>query len=781
MARISRWRIESGLLGADVVGANTLTKYGSATTDTTNYVIGAASISLDGNFQWLKSVDSALSANFPFKNGTSNKVIGFTCHFRKTTASTSAFGLAGKIVTATAGAFGINIANNKVQVVVGGLVSPTSVTLAGAYTITQNLWYHLGVNIDGPNHVLNWVLTGSDGTILEEFSADFGQVPAVNAVDFTVGVANSAAWIGNIDDAQVWNEVLSNAQIEAIRTDTAAPTANIYESVFVTEGQDPPTGFTERWNTTSATWATVADGDSPTGVTLRHTSTADGRRLLSWDELTNKSGNALEFLTSVRFLTKDGANSLNNFRFVFGASGAAAAETGIMALFNSTLENFGFFKYTAGTAGTAYNTTTFAAALNTTYLIRCRYEPQDTTSVIRLKIWAASGAEPGSWTASSSQSTWNGMLTGWNGIGNFDKDNTFEVDWMTAADLGGTAPLPSFSVEPDVEHLKLTGYAPETFPVSPSAESLEITGYAPAVNPTETATGELLLTGYTPTVYLGLISAPPTKRLYVRGYPPTIFNGNAVTGDSTFFLLDGTANVSPSHLGYGAGAFSLATSYGEAIKKHDAVGNGAFFVPTCTAKTYPQHLGHGNAAFSLLTGKAGTSAVGNSSFAFLTGEGTTVHGHAATGNGAFFPMAGTGATGSKGAGAFNLLTGTSQAVKGQIITGVGAFSFLTGTGETTKGHVAIGSGALFLLAGAGGSVKGHLATGSAALRLLTGSGTTTKGHGATGDGDLFLMAGTGQAGVRNDATGDGAFSLLKGSGMLDTTDPDYILHYRSPT
>ena len=340
------------------------------------------------------------------------------------------------------------------------------------------------------------------------------------------------------------------------------------------------------------------------------------------------------------------------------------------------------------------------------------------------------------------------------------------------------------SAVPTTGALTIAGTTP-AIGVAPASGSLTFatdTPTAQVVVPTAVpATGELVLTGGdAPT--MPLVVQPGTGlSLILSGGIPTVKTYSFAEGGGVFFALESEANAFPSHLGYGAGAFSLATSYGEAIKKHDAVGNGAFYVPTCTAKTSPQHLGHGNAAFSLLTGEAGEAAVGNGSFSFLVGEGTTVHGHAATGTGAFFAMAGTGTTGSKGAGAFNLLTGSSLAVKGQIITGAGAFSFLTGTGTTTKGHIATGSGALFLLAGAGGSVKGRLATGSAALRLLTGSGESTKGHGATGDGDLFLMTGTGQAGVRNDATGAGDFFLLKGSGMLDTTDPDYILHYRSPT
>jgi hypothetical protein len=70
------WRFESGALGTDSKGTNTLTPQNSPTEDTADYKEGACSVSLlNTSSQYLLITDANLNAGFPFKSGDTTKLM----------------------------------------------------------------------------------------------------------------------------------------------------------------------------------------------------------------------------------------------------------------------------------------------------------------------------------------------------------------------------------------------------------------------------------------------------------------------------------------------------------------------------------------------------------------------------------------------------------------------------------------------------------------------------------------------------------------------------------
>jgi hypothetical protein len=81
---ISLWRGETGQLLTDSVGTNTFSSSAAVTADGAVYKEGAASLRGDNDFMgpYTRLADAGLSANTPFKNGTTNNLISVCYWFR---------------------------------------------------------------------------------------------------------------------------------------------------------------------------------------------------------------------------------------------------------------------------------------------------------------------------------------------------------------------------------------------------------------------------------------------------------------------------------------------------------------------------------------------------------------------------------------------------------------------------------------------------------------------------------------------------------------------------
>lgn len=195
-----------------------------------------------------------------------------------------------------------------------------------------------------------------------------------------------------------------------------------------------PTGWTNRWTSTGATWLVVADAPSTAGKYLEFARTTTARRLLAFDSVDSDSGrdNAEVF---ARFRT----NSItfgSQFYLIVRGSGAAATETGYV-FFNNSDTSIGILKLVSGTATTLTSVTVPALSSNVYYGLRFRVNG----TALKAKIWnSQSDPEPSAWNIEITDASITG--TGYAGIGNNAATGTHRWDDVAFGTNGDTAAFP---------------------------------------------------------------------------------------------------------------------------------------------------------------------------------------------------------------------------------------------------------------------------------------------------------------------------------------------------
>lgn len=194
---------------------------------------------------------------------------------------------------------------------------------------------------------------------------------------------------------------------------------------------NPPSGFTARWVTTNSSWLVQSDVTSEAGKLLRHTATADGRRLLSLDSVdvdANRDNVELLF----RFASTSTSN--NQGLCAFRASGAAASENAYRVTLTST--QIQLRKFLAG-VDSSVSSVSFSAG--TTLKYYCRVRANGTT--LQIRIWSADTIEPGSWNISVTDSNISGV--GWVGFSAEESTGNRDFDFLSVATNGDTAAYPT--------------------------------------------------------------------------------------------------------------------------------------------------------------------------------------------------------------------------------------------------------------------------------------------------------------------------------------------------
>jgi hypothetical protein len=224
------WRCEDGALGTDSSGkGNTLTETDVASSAACQE--GSASCDFSGTNDEMSRADADLTANFPFKNGTTNKTVTVCFWFIADAlpGSGSYRGLWGKYITTT-GKRSINIGikgKSSTQVIVFTLAPDPAV--AGTEKehgsdLATGTWYHVGVTYDNSGRsyrIRIWddtagAILGSDAT--GTFAAD----PAVTDAQLEIANYNGGGLglDGRMDDIVVFNRALGTNEIDEIRSQT---------------------------------------------------------------------------------------------------------------------------------------------------------------------------------------------------------------------------------------------------------------------------------------------------------------------------------------------------------------------------------------------------------------------------------------------------------------------------------------------------------------------------------------------------------------------------------
>lgn len=203
-----------------------------------------------------------------------------------------------------------------------------------------------------------------------------------------------------------------------------------------------PSDWTPIWVTTNDTWAVTSVADATGGQTLRHTATADARRLATWDTVGSVTG---DFDILLKWKTTDSLSGNIPTRIFAYASGSATQSTQqgfqLDALFPATLR---IGRTVNGSYSTLASNTAMPIAFqpNTWYWFRF----QRVGTNLMGRAWKDGDAEQSTWDVSTSSTA---LSSGSIGIGSYDYDGTRDYDYFSVGTNGDPAPSPVEAPPPD--------------------------------------------------------------------------------------------------------------------------------------------------------------------------------------------------------------------------------------------------------------------------------------------------------------------------------------------
>lgn len=211
-----------------------------------------------------------------------------------------------------------------------------------------------------------------------------------------------------------------------------------------------PAGWTEQWDGANSTWAVQVAAEVPTGKLLRHTATANGKRLLSWDTLDADANRAtVEVLFKFKSSSTSGSQGLAAVR----GSGAAGAENGYWITQTST--QIQLRKYVAG-VDSQIAAASFAFTANTRYYVRF----QANGTALKVKIWAVTATEPGTWNIDTTDASI--AAAGWIGFAASTSTGNKDWDFISVGTNGDTADFLGTDVRGTQEPVLVLDATPST-------------------------------------------------------------------------------------------------------------------------------------------------------------------------------------------------------------------------------------------------------------------------------------------------------------------------------
>lgn len=220
---VAWWKFESGALTTDSQGSNTLTDNNTVGTDAVDYKEGSACAVLEyDNTEYFSITDANLDAGFPLKNGDSNKTIS-VCFWAKIADQTHGTYYIFYKGAANKYSFGLSRSSSasKVKVAIGYNGGASQEEWITAVDLSVDTWYHFGLTYNDSTKTayLNiWDDTaGSD--LLSYASNTFTNNINIEDGPLNLGAVNSGyLFDGKIDDFRVYSTILTEAQIDAIRS-----------------------------------------------------------------------------------------------------------------------------------------------------------------------------------------------------------------------------------------------------------------------------------------------------------------------------------------------------------------------------------------------------------------------------------------------------------------------------------------------------------------------------------------------------------------------------------
>ena len=245
---VSWWNFESDYTD-ELAAGNDLTTYGSPSTSNAAAKVGTYSLYVldSGGTDAVYRTDTNLSSGFPGKNGTANEEITVCWWFRPTVLPTSGgvHGLLGKYYWGSGYkgwyAWLYNSSGNYLWKMQKGNAAGTTdqtddvtgdnPTLDPANNLATSRWYHCGMSVaaNGDWRIRVWDETNA---VVEQTTGNYSDndgIPLLT-VPWYIGARSNATGssfdvgsTGYYDEVVVWNRVLSQSEIDAVRGGTYSP------------------------------------------------------------------------------------------------------------------------------------------------------------------------------------------------------------------------------------------------------------------------------------------------------------------------------------------------------------------------------------------------------------------------------------------------------------------------------------------------------------------------------------------------------------------------------
>ena len=218
------WRFESGALTTDSKGTNTLTNNNVVTVDNTNFWEGAGSaLFTNASQNRLSIADALLDTGFPLKYGDSVKKATF-CFWLQPTVLGNNYCVFAKSWNSG------SPANNFALLINGPFLTPYIGWYNGVSveffnfpsSLIANHVYHIAVLVDGVNKVLKVRIWDATVSTVNNYLFYPSGTLALSTGELSIGGDPTAGEQidGNIDEFVVFNDLLTDAEIDDIRNGT---------------------------------------------------------------------------------------------------------------------------------------------------------------------------------------------------------------------------------------------------------------------------------------------------------------------------------------------------------------------------------------------------------------------------------------------------------------------------------------------------------------------------------------------------------------------------------
>ncbi len=293
---VALWRCENGALWTDSIGTNTLTASPTApTADTTDYREGGASMYFSqGTQRYAARGDSNLSANFSLKSSYASTVRLSVCFWfydellpAETTYGDYLLSKWDRFAVFSNKSWAMHLRYDGTDVhlrMLKGYNSGASQEATELSTaIEANTWYHVGVTYDDSDKSVRIRLYNATTEEVTEVTATQSNAISLRTVMWLLNCQNYGAEDGikgNLDEVVVFDDILTAAEIDQIRSGTYGWPAKAANPDPADDATEVPVGATFSWD--AAALADTYDvylGTDPGSLTL----VSDGQAGTTYD------------------------------------------------------------------------------------------------------------------------------------------------------------------------------------------------------------------------------------------------------------------------------------------------------------------------------------------------------------------------------------------------------------------------------------------------------------------------------------------------------------------